>query len=95
MDLPAFVRATVTEQPGRYNVNLIAYAPEKRGEITVVEDAAAVVGGHFKVLTGDRKVKSVVLAPEGSPVDFSVEDGYADIRMPVFKGYAMAVIEFA
>lgn len=95
VDLPAFVRATVMEQPGRYNVNLIAYAPEKRGEITVVEDAAAVVGGRFKVLTGDRRVKSVVLAPEGSPVDFSVEDGYADIRMPVFKGYAMAVIEFA
>jgi len=93
-NLPAFVRAAVTEQPGRYNVSLIAYAPEQRGNTTVVEDGAVVADGRFRVLTAGRKVKSVTLAPDGLPLDFEVKDGYTAVGMPLFKSFAMAVITF-
>ena len=91
--LPAFVRAVLSTQPNRLNVHLIAYAPERRGETTVVEDAAAVLDGRFKVQLSGRKVKSVVLAPCGTPLEYTVADDYAEIVMPPFKGYALAVIE--
>lgn len=92
-NLPAFVRVTVTEQPGRQNVNLIAYAPELRGNTTVVEDGAVVADGRFKILTEGRKVRSVTLAPEEKPLDFEVNDGYTAVRIPTFKSFAMAVVE--
>ena len=92
--LPAFVRTTVTEQNGNINVNLIAYAPEKRGEAFVVEDGAVVIDGAFKVFTGNRDVKAVKLANSEKALDFSIENEYINIRIPLFKGYEIITIEF-
>lgn len=93
-NLPAFVRATVTEQTNALNINLIAYAPEKRGEAFVVEDGAVVADGTFKVKIGDRKIKSVKRINSDKPFDFSVENGYIIIQIPLFKGYELFKIEF-
>lgn len=91
--LPAFVRLVLTEQPGRLNLNVISYAPEKRGDCSVVEEPAAIVDGSVKILTAGRKISRVVLAPEGTPVDFRTEGDYTKIDLPVIKGYAMVVLE--
>lgn len=93
-NLPAFVRATVTEQTNALNINLIAYAPEKRGEAFVVEDGAVVADGTFKVKIGDKKIKSVKRINSDNPFGFSVENGYIIIRIPLFKGYELFKIEF-
>ena len=93
INLPGFVRATVQEQPGRINVNLIAYSPERRGETTVVEDAMAVIDGKFRLNLPGKKVKSVTLAPSGTSVEYSVNGDSVEITAPVFKGFALISLE--
>lgn len=68
--------------------------PEKRAEAFVVEDPATVVNGAFRVLTAGRWVAKVVLAPDGTPVEFVQDDNYTLIKPPVFEGYALVSLEF-
>ncbi|MBQ9338191.1 MAG: alpha-L-fucosidase [Lentisphaeria bacterium] len=91
--LPACVRLVMTEQPGRINLHLIAYAPEKRADTTVVEDSAAVLNGEFSVLTAGRKITRAYLAPEGTPLEVETKGNYTKIKLPPFEGYALAVLE--
>ena len=93
VSLPGFVRTAVTEQPGRINVNLIAYAPERRGDATVVEDEMTVADGRFRLNLNGKKVKSAVLAPNGIPVGYSENHGTTEISVPLFKGYALISVE--
>ena len=93
VSLPSFVRLVVTEQPGRMIIHLIAYAPEKRGNVTVVEDPAAVVDGSFAVRTAGKNFSRAYLAPDETPVEFSADGGYTSIRVPIFTGYAVIVLE--
>ncbi|MBO4632583.1 MAG: hypothetical protein J5858_11730 [Lentisphaeria bacterium] len=91
--LPAFVRLVLTEQASRLNVHLIAYAPEKRANTTVVEDPAAVLNGSFQIRTAGRKISKAYLAPSGNPVEIKTEGDYTEIRLPAFEGYALVVLE--
>ena len=91
--LPAFARLIVTEQPGRLNLHLIAYQPERRGNAAVVEEAGAIVNASFQVLTAGRKITRAWLAPDKTPVDFSVKGDYTEIRLPAMEGYALIVLE--
>lgn len=93
INLPGFVRTTVQEQPGRININLIAYAPERRGEATVVEDEMAVLDGKFRVNLPGKKVKAVTLAPAGTPVEYAVDGDRIEITAPAFKGFSLISIE--
>ena len=94
VNLPALARVTVTEQPGRMNVHVIAYAPEKRGETAVVEDPAAVVNGEILVRTGEHNIKNAYLAPDRIPVETLREGAYTWIKLPVFEGYALVALEY-
>ena len=91
--LPSFARLVVTEQPGRMIFHLIAYAPEKRGSATVVEDPVAVVDGSFAVRTAGRRFSQAYLAPDETPVEFSTDGSCTSIRVPIFTGYAVIVLE--
>ena len=91
--LPASVRLVLTEQPGRLNLNVIAYAPESRGGCPVVEDPVAIVDGSVKILTAGRNITRVTLAPEGTPVEFVTEGDYTKIKLPLIKGYALLSLE--
>ena len=72
---------------------MIAYSPERRGETTVVEDAMAVTDGKFRLNLPGRKVKSVTLAPEGTPVEYSIKEESIEISVPIFKGFALISLE--
>ncbi|MBO4630591.1 MAG: hypothetical protein J5858_01575, partial [Lentisphaeria bacterium] len=91
--LPACVRLVVTEQKSRLNMHLIAYAPEKRANVTVVEDPVAVVNGSFQVLTAGRKISRAYLAPDQVPIEFKTIGDYTEIRIPAFEGYVLVVLE--
>ncbi|MBQ7402119.1 MAG: alpha-L-fucosidase [Lentisphaeria bacterium] len=91
--LPSFVRLIAAEQPGRLNLHLVAYAPEKRVETTVVEDPAAVLNGSFQVRTAGRTLKQAYLAPDRTPVEFKTDGDYTEIKLPPFEGYALVVLE--
>ena len=93
-NLPSFVRSTVTQQENSLNINLIAYAPEKRGEAFVVEDGAVVADGKFKVFIGEKTVKSVKRVNSDGTLDFEVKDNYIEIHIPLFKGYELLNVEF-
>ncbi|MBQ9771138.1 MAG: alpha-L-fucosidase [Lentisphaeria bacterium] len=93
ISLPGFVRTTVAQQPGRINVNLVAYAPERRGDATVVEDAMAVMDGKFRLNLPGKKVKAVTLAPTGAAVDYTINGDTIEITVPVFKGFALISLE--
>lgn len=93
ISLPGFVRTSVAQQPGRINVNVIAYAPERRGDATVVEDSMAVMDGKFRLHLPGKTVKSVRLAPSGLPVDYSVSGNFVEIQVPPFKGFALISLE--
>lgn len=95
ISLPSFVRTSVTRQSSRINVNIIAYAPERRGQTCVVEDAMAVLDGRFKLHLPSANIKSVTLAPNGTPLEHTVNDSTVEIALPPFKGFALAVIELA
>ena len=92
--LPSFARLVLTEQPGRLNVHVISYVPEKRNNAFVVEDPAAILNGKFSVFVGDRDVASVMLVPEQTPVAFSRSGGYVHITLPPMEGYALVSITF-
>ena len=92
--LPAMVRMAVTEQPGRMNVHLLAYAPEQRAGTAVVEDPAAVVNGEFLVRTAGRKIAAAYLAPDRAPVECRTEGDYTRVKLPLFEGYAAVVLEY-
>ncbi|MBO4648882.1 MAG: alpha-L-fucosidase [Lentisphaeria bacterium] len=91
--LPACVRLVMTEQPGRIDLHLIAYAPEKRANTTVVEDPAAVINGSFEVLTAGRKIGRAYLAPDETALSVTSDGAYTRIKLPPFEGYALAVLE--
>ena len=91
--LPACVRLVMAEQPGRINLHLIAYAPEKRANTTVVEDPAAVLNGEFSVRTAGRKISRAYLAPDRTPLKVETEGDYTRIKLPPFEGYALVVLE--
>ena len=82
----------MTEQPGRIVLHLIAYPPEKRGSVTVVEDPATVAGGSFEVLTAGKRIEMAYLAPDGAPVEFSTDGKYTSVKVPLFTGYAVVVL---
>ena len=93
--LPACARAVLTEQPGRMILHLMAYAPETRGEAAVVEEGLSVVDGSCRVKTGKRRVARAFLAPAGTPIEFAADGEYTALRLPIFTGTALAVLEFA
>ncbi|MFA6816549.1 MAG: hypothetical protein WCS73_09680, partial [Lentisphaeria bacterium] len=91
---PSFSRLILTAQSHRINAHITAYAPEKRLKTTVVEDASAIIDGQFSVYIGKKSPKKVYLAPHKTAVCYSVENGYIHIHVPIFKGYALIVIEY-
>ncbi|MBQ6353181.1 MAG: hypothetical protein IJJ28_07935, partial [Lentisphaeria bacterium] len=91
--LPATLRMAVTEQPGRLNVLLLAYAPEKRADTAVVEDPMAVLNGEFMLLTAGRKIVGVTMAPDRTPVEYATEGNYTRIKLPPFEGCAVVTLD--
>ena len=91
--MPSYSRVILTEQPGRINAHIIVYAPEKRSDCTVVEEAAAIVNGKFSIYTGGRKVKAAYYAPTGEPVDVETDGNYTTVKLPAVEGFALISLD--
>ena len=91
--LPACSRVVVNEKNDILNVSIIAYSPEQRAQAMTVEDPFAVVNGSLKVLTAEKKITEVLLAPDMTPVEFSQDGDYTEIKLPVFEGYALVILK--
>ena len=91
---PSFLRATVTEQPGRRMVYLLAYMPESRGkEMNMIEEPLIVENQKVQIRMDGAKYSRAYLAPDREPLAMTVEDGYACVTLPRIKGYSVVVFE--
>ncbi len=89
-DAPSFLKTTVTHQPGRRIVHLLAYVPELRGKSEMVEEPIHIAGCRVALRRGEGSC-TVSLAPEGRPLPFEEAGGYLVVNVPPFRGYAMLI----
>jgi hypothetical protein len=91
---PSFSRVTVTSQPGRRIVYVLAYLPEARGAgVNMIEEPLELNDFTFSLRLDGRTPGRVYLAPEEEGLDFSVEGGYVGVRIPRVRGWAAVVFE--
>lgn len=90
---PSFLKAFVTSREGQTIIHLLAYVPDLRGRVQIVEDAIAVTDCQVAIRLDGQPPKKVYLAPDGTPVSTLERNGYLHISVPPFKGYAMLVLE--
>lgn len=92
--LPSFARAMVTTLPGRRMAHLLAYVPEKRGPSTeMIEEPIAVRGAMVSIRHDGTIPKKVYAAPDRRELEFTKRDGYVEVQVPEFEGYALIVAE--
>ena len=93
-NLPSFARVTVMSQKGRRMVYVMNYVPERRGaSIDMIEEPIESRDINISLRIDGREVKKAYLAPTGESLALSVKDGYAEVTIPIVKGWAVAVFE--
>jgi hypothetical protein len=94
-NMPSFGRVTVTEQTGRKIIHVLSYLPETRGNNrSIIEEAVAILDFSVSLRLNGSAPKEVYLAPDRTPLEFAVKDGYAEVHVGKSIGYSMIVMEF-
>lgn len=92
--LPSFARITVTSQPGRRMVYVLAYLPEARGAgINMIEEPLELTGLTVSLRLDGRVPRQVYLAPARERLDFTIDGNYATVCIPYLRGWAVVVFE--
>ena len=93
-DAPSFARFTVTGQPGRRMIHVLAYMPERRGAATDMIEEPLLLENQVVELRLDGLVpKRAYLAPEEREIPFETTDEYVRLKLDRVEGYALVVIE--
>jgi hypothetical protein len=93
-NLPSFARVTVMSQKGRRMVYVMNYVPERRGaSIDMIEEPIESHDINISLRIDGREVKKTYLAPTGKRLALSIKDGYAEVTIPIVKGWAVVVFE--
>ncbi|MFH1970346.1 MAG: beta-galactosidase trimerization domain-containing protein [Verrucomicrobiota bacterium] len=91
---PSFSRVTVTSQPGRRMVYVMAYLPEARGAgVNMIEEPLELRDFEVRLRLDGRVPQKVYLAPDRKKLDLRLDGNYAVVRIPLVKGWAVAVFE--
>ena len=91
---PAFSRVTVTSQPGRHMVYVLAYLPESRGAgINMIEEALELNDFTVSLRLDGRAPCRAYLAPSREELAFSIDGNYAAVTIPRVRGWAVVVFE--
>jgi hypothetical protein len=91
---PSYSRVTVTSQPGRRMVYVMAYLPEARGAgVNMIEEPLEMNDFEVRLRLDGRTPKKVYLAPSRTPLPFTLEGNYARVTIPRVTGWAVAVFE--
>ncbi len=91
---PSFARLTVTSQPKRRMVYVLAYLPEARGTgINMIEEPLELRNLEVSLRLDGRVPKQVYLAPSRQELEFKLEDNYARVIIPQVTGWAVLVFE--
>jgi len=93
-NMPAFTRASVTAQPGRFMIHLLAYYPEFRGmNDSIIEEPALFKEVTAYLRIGNLNPKQVYLGLNGKALNFSNKKDYIKIAIPEVYAYTLIVIE--
>ena len=91
---PAFSRVTVTSQPGRRMVYVLAYLPESRGAgVNTIEEPLELNDYTVALRLDGRVPRKAYLAPSGDEIDFNIEGNYAAVTIPRVNGWAVVVFD--
>lgn len=94
-NLPSFSRVFLTEQPGRKMVHVLSFVPELRGPTTsMIEDAVEINNAKIALRCDGKKPSKVYLAPSKKSLPFKIINDYANVTIPVSKGYSLLVFEY-
>lgn len=92
-DLPAQGVVTMMKQKDRYICHLLYASPVKRGNgVEVIEDIIPLYNVQLSVRT-DKKPNRVYLAPQNEDVEFTYENGRADMTVNKLECHQMVVFE--
>ena len=91
---PAFSQVTVTSQPGRRMVYVLAYLPESRGAgIHMIEEPLELTDYRISLRLDGRVPKKVYLAPSQETLDWSIDGNYVTTTIPRVRGWSVVVFE--
>ncbi len=91
-NLPAQGIVAYTKQKERFVLHALYASPVKRGEVEVIEDIIPMYNTEFEVLA-EKKIRRVYLAPDGTELDFTQENGTVKFNVPFFENHAMITLE--
>ena len=93
MDGPSGAEITVNRQGERTIAHVLYYPAERRTEkLDLIEDIVPLYNLKIAIRLPQAPGK-VYLAPEGAPLAFAYQDGYATVTLPELRGHAMVVLE--
>lgn len=84
---------TLMEQPGRYITHLLYAVPEKRGTKEIIEDILPVYDINVEIKL-KKTIKSVYLAPQRTPVEFTQKDDIVRFTVDKFECHQMIVLDY-
>lgn len=93
-DAPAFTRVTVTSQPGRRMVYVLAYLPESRGAgINMIEEPLDLNDFTVSLRLDGRVPRKAYLAPGREELRVAIDGNYATVTIPRVRGWSVVVFE--
>jgi hypothetical protein len=96
IDAPSHTTTAINEQPReqRWLVHLLNYIPVRRAEqYDIIEEVIPVADIGVAVRT-PRPVKRVTCVPEGTELDFALNDGRCEFVLPQLGGYQIVELQF-
>jgi hypothetical protein len=92
-NFPSFGRVTVTAKDTMRLVHLLAYVPEKRGDMEMIEEPIAVSDVQVMLRTEGHEVRKISLTPQAEALQFTKTDDAVRFTVPRVNGYQLVVVE--
>jgi hypothetical protein len=75
-------------------VHILSYVPETRGQNTpIIEEPIKLYNVEIALRNDGKPPKRIYTAPEKRSLNFTLENGYVSVTVPVCNGYCMIVFE--
>jgi hypothetical protein len=90
---PSHVESTTYQQHNRQIIHLLSYAPRRRTpSIDIVEEPTACIDVRVSARV-TKEPKTVHLAPQRAPVEFTLRGDRVEFALPVVSGHQIVVLE--
>ncbi|MBO4490714.1 MAG: beta-galactosidase trimerization domain-containing protein [Lentisphaeria bacterium] len=91
--LPSYARAFVQYKDNLELLHVLVYTPELRGKSVALEERGTLIDTDLALRIDGAPFRRVYLAPGKQELNFTQEDEYCRIVLPLIRGYALIVFE--